>query len=74
MYISIYEAFINLSSPANQSIHIRATISCTKSREESIKLPYTASNLIASSPIASVLTPLKGVSKQDRHLYNDFNT
>ena len=39
--------------------------------EESVKLPYTASKVIASSPIASVLTPLKDVNKQDRHLYND---
>ena len=39
--------------------------------EENIKLPYTASKMSASSPIASVLTPLKGVSKQDTPLYND---
>ena len=31
--------------------------------EESLKVPYTASKMIVSSPIASVLTPLKGFSE-----------
>ena len=33
--------------------------------EESIELPYRPSKMIAQSPMASVVTPVKGVSKQD---------
>ena len=40
-------------------------------REENIKLAYTVSKMIVQSPLASVLTPLIGVSNQDWCLHND---
>ena len=37
--------------------------------EKGVKLAYTASTIVQSIT-ASVLTPLKGVGKQDKHLHN----
>ena len=38
--------------------------------EESVELTYPASKMIMYSPMASVLTPVKDVSEQDRYLHN----